>query len=84
MCDPVTIGTALVGAAASVAMAPKAPKMQAPAAPEKPPQAATMPDESARRSGGLTSAALPGTMLTGASGVGTGSLNLGKNTLLGG
>lgn len=81
MCDPISIGTALVGAAASVAMAPKAPKMQEPAAPEKPPQAVRTPDRAAVRAG---RAAPSGTMLTGASGVGTSALNLGRNTLLGG
>lgn len=82
MCDPVSIITSVVGAAASMAMAPKAPKSNL----TKPPQAAQQPDEAGRRA---TSAAASGvgpapssTMLTGTKGV-TDALSLGRSTLLG-
>lgn len=71
----------------SKALAPKAPKAQAPAAPPTPPQAAKVPDEQVRRATAAAATGMgggqSGTMLTGANGVGTGSLNLGKSTLLG-
>lgn len=90
MCDPVSIGTAVVGLAASAAMAPKAPNMPAPgdATPAPQSQAAKMPDQSAVRrqgAGGGTGAApaAASTMLTGPGGVAPGALSLGKSTLLG-
>ena len=76
-----------LGGAALKSMAPKAPKAQAPAAPPTPPQAAKVPDEQVRRATAAAATGMgggqPSTMLTGANGVGAGSLNLGKNTLLG-
>jgi hypothetical protein len=86
MCDPVSIGTAIVGIAASQALAPKPPKMQEPPAPAAPPQAAKMPEQQAVRaaaSGAGATAAPQSTMLTGMGGVAPGALNLGKSTLLG-
>ena len=81
-----------VGAAATIASAfggkgGDAPKVQAP---EKPPQATKQPDRNAI-SGANAAAAMPGgpmagnasTFLTGAGGVNPGTLDLGKNTLLG-
>lgn len=92
MCDPISIGTAIVGSLLSTAMAPKPPKMPEPVAPTPPPQAqaAKAPDEQARRAassasaGGGAFAGPASTMLTGTGGVAPGSLNLGRNTLLGG
>lgn len=85
MCDPVSIGTAVVGLAAAQAMQPSTPKTPKVPTPEAPPQAqaAKAPDEAARR------AAMPAvrnaaTMLTGAGGIDASALNLGRNTLLGG
>lgn len=79
---------AAAAAGVSILTAPKqsTPKVQAP---EAPPQVAQAPDQTAQRTS--TGAAGPlgagtqtaGTMLTGAAGVPTSSLNLGKNTLLG-
>lgn len=70
------------------ALAPKAPKIPEPATPATPPQAAKVPDQQAMRAGknegGGVSAAPSGTMLTGASGVAPGGVNIGTNTLLGG
>lgn len=88
MCDPVSIGTSLLGMAASQMMAPKAPSMPAPTAPNKPPQSAQAPEQTAvRRSAAGNAAGGPAvaqsTMLTGTSGVNPGGLNLGRNTLLG-
>lgn len=88
MCDPVSIGTAIAGIAASQIMAPKAPKMpEAPAAPAAPPQASKMPDQKAVRAAaagaGNTTAGPTSTMLTGLGGVAPGALNLGRNVLLG-
>lgn len=86
MCDLVSIGTAVAGIVASQALAPKAPKMPEPAALEKPPQAAKMPEQQAVRaaaSGGGMGGGPQSTMLTGAGGVAPGALNIGKNTLLG-
>lgn len=91
MCDPVTIGTAVVGLAASQALAPKAPDMPAvtPASQAPQSQAARMPDQQAVRraqggAGGAAAASSPtGTMLTGPGGVAPGALSLGRSTLLG-
>lgn len=78
---------AIGGTLLSKALAPKAPKAQAPAAPPTPPQAAKVPDEQVRRATAAAATGMGGgqssTMLTGASGIGTGSLTLGKSTLLG-
>lgn len=92
MCDPVSIGTAIAGIAASQIMAPKAPKMpEAPAAPAPPPasQASKMPDQQAVRAAaagagsGNVTAGPASTMLTGLGGVAPTGLNIGRNTLLG-
>lgn len=76
------------GLAVSQLMKPKTPKVQAPAAPKAPPQAAKAPDEVARRaSQAATTGGMGGgqssTLLTGAGGINPGTLNLGKSTLLG-
>jgi hypothetical protein len=92
MCDPVSLGVGLLGAVASQALTPKAPKMPQAPKPEAPPQAAQAPDEAARRASAgaaLTPGASGGpgassTLLTGPSGVSNDLLNLGKNVLLGG
>jgi hypothetical protein len=79
-------GGALLGAGASMMLAPKpkAPKVQAP---EPPPQAPKAPDQAAARAGAATGGPrgglAPATMLTGAAGIDATALNLGKNTLLG-
>lgn len=77
-----SVAAAAAGAVVSSALAPKQkmPKLQAP---EAPPQAAQAPDQSMGRriAGKITP-----TLLGGAAGAGggvPGSLNLGKNTLLG-
>jgi len=86
------VGTAAIGAAASKALAPKQPEQQIKAltTADKPTQAEKAPDlsEIARKNALAASAsgALSGnssTLLTGAQGVSSGSLNLGQSTLLG-
>lgn len=86
------VGTAVLGAAVSSAMHPKQPEQ--PVSPigeaDKPKQASKEPDMQAIQSKNALQAAAAGTLagnnstlLTGASGVNAGSLNLGRNTLLG-
>lgn len=85
------LAAAAVGIVASRALAPKAPQApQMPAAPAAPPQQSKMPEQQAARAGGGGAAsygnAMAGplaTMASGLNGVAPGTLNLGKNTLLG-
>lgn len=96
MCDPAIMGlSAIDPLSAAVLGADKTIKKQKEAfeealsraqTPPKPPQATSLPDESARRA--AQAVALMGgrknsTLLTGPSGVSSGGLNLGRNTLLG-
>lgn len=87
-----TVGTAVLGAAVSSALQPRQPEQ--PVSPvgeaEKPKQATKEPDVQAIRNQNALQAAASGqlagnssTLLTGGSGVSPGSLNLGRNTLLG-
>lgn len=93
MCDPVTIGTALVGAlasgAVSSAMAPKS----APKAEAQPSQAASTQTASApvapkaadsSKTGGMPPPGANDTLLTGPGGATAGADQIGRNTILGG
>ena len=93
MCDPVSIGTALVGALASgvvsQAMAPKS----APKAETQPSQAATTATAQApvapkgsdsSQTGGMPPPGANNTLLTGPGGANAGADQIGRNTLLGG
>ena len=92
MCDPVSIGTALVGALASgvvsQAMAPKAaPKAEQQQAPVSNTQTAQSPAAAKSSDSGVTGGMPPpganNTLLTGPSGATAASDQLGKNTILG-
>jgi hypothetical protein len=94
MSGGITAGTLLTAAAVGVgtmavmkSMQPDVPKPKA-ATPQTPPQAAQVPEQRAMRSSqDVGAAGGPGaasTMLTGSSGIDASTLNLGKNTLLGG
>lgn len=75
-------GAAVYSASQSGKNVPKMPEIQQ----EKPVQASKGPDVSGikRQTGQGLAAGPASTLLTGSSGIDTGSLNLGKNTLLGG
>lgn len=92
MCDLISIGMAIAGTAAGMAMSKKAPKMEPPPPPEAPPQAAQLPDEQIKRAKAASDAASgrggyggpQSTLLTPSGGIPTSDLLLGKTTLLGG